>query len=577
MMKLSIIPTMLLLLLSTVVLQAQAPVFTPFEGRIQAEQATVIENLSQRASTQRLRLVTLPANAFDAALLELNLFQDVSFLIEQQDIGITGIRAQSWTGFDPDTETTAAFVIHGNRVSGQITSPSGSFELFPIGNSGMHALVENDPAGFDPCGNHSDRSHRRNQLPRIDDIGTYSTNRIVGDECRVRVLVGYTDMAQTQTMADFGRTMIEHIQLAVVNANQSYANSDVDQRTELAYLYNVTDDESSDPDDDVDDLQDDGDSRWNEIHTLRNTYDGDMVGLVVGEVYDIAGKAFGFDYTDPDNMFQVSEYDDATGNFTLYHEFGHTQGLRHDNDNTEDPFEYAHGFNEGTNFRTIMAVLDPVPRVNYWSNPDIDFPGPGGAMGTDDFNDCARALDEGEDDVIGHRLTPATITLVDEINDDEYVDMVATETISATDFVVEDGGQGILRAGENVRLLDGFYATSDSIFYAYIDSGCDLGSGGFGVAEAEEVEVPNQLELQLFPNPAKSQSTLQFTLEEPAEVTVFLTDPFGKQLQSLHQTQRMEAGPQQLEMQVSALPAGIYWCTLVAGQQRQSERLVIIR
>ncbi|MEM7574885.1 MAG: 3-coathanger stack domain-containing protein, partial [Bacteroidota bacterium] len=380
--------------------------------------------------------------------------------------------------------------------------------------------------------------------------------------------------------------------------------------------YATNDAESDDSVDDVNDLQDDDDGRWDEIHNLRNIYDGDMVGLVTSNAYeDFCGRAYGFDYTDPDNMFQVTEVNCILGNFTFAHEFGHLQGLRHDNDDDTDPFDYAHGFNTLVDFRTIMALNDddnPSQRINIWSDPDIVFPGTATVAGTSDFNDNSRALNFGESTVIAHRLTPNSITLNETIGDDEYADMVTFEQITAQNFTAENGSMVILRAGDEVRLVPGFHAESGSDGQFFIDGVCTLAPPRPGLVTNDPAPTsrPGDLStteptasltrtptLTLFPNPTANQIQLRYELTEEQVVSIQVIDALGAsvglvQAETLrsrnpisdtgHEDENLRetfspAGVQQKTIDVSSWAPGVYTVIIQTAKGRMVEQFMVIR
>ena len=376
--------------------------FAPANQELRTAESAVINELSSRATTKRIRVVEIDSASFEQSSIVANCFDDFSEEYTRQRIGHKGTSLSTWTGNQPDALGSAAFVINGNRISGHIVSPAGNYEVIPLDDFGRHAVIEHDISKFGACGEITPRPVQ--QLNPEQGQTHHQPLRISDEnECFIRVIVAYTAKAQDSVMAVYGRTMIEHINLAVVETNQGYANSGVDQRIELAYLYQTTDDESDDSQVDVDDLRDTSDGRWDEIHMYRDMYHADMVCLISGGEYEgICGRAYGFDYDDPNNMFQVTEFDCAVGNYTFAHEFGHLQGCRHNIDFGTSPFSDGHGYNQGTVFRTIMAVCCTPVRVNYWSNPYKFYPG-AGPMGSLNFSNNARALNEGDSTVAMHR------------------------------------------------------------------------------------------------------------------------------------------------------------------------------
>ncbi len=452
--------------------------------------ASLHSKLATHPTTSRARVVALDRRAFDADRITLQLFPDAELAAERMDIGFTGVRSRTWTGRLADGGS-AAFVINGDRISGTVSSTNGNFEFFPAGN-GECVLVQHLPNGYPDCAvgkvsppPRAAPSVNATNRPPNGDVQTRVGPANAGDGSqgdtptgnRVRVLVAYTASARNLTSVNLGRTMQEHIDLAVLESNQGYANSGVTLRMELCCLYQTGFTETTAIENDVAAFQAPADGDADEVHALRNDYDADMCCLLVdGRDTDWCGWAFDFNYTSYGNMFQATVYSCATGNYSFAHEFGHTQGCRHDDDGTLTPFPYAHGFRNGNNWRTIMAVTggNTAPRLNYWSNPNLNSPvAPFTAMGTpvnggNFANDCRTGLNTSDDTVVNHELTPGNSTAPtgDTVNNDEVGDKVVTGTLTVGSFTANSGSRVQFRAGTSIVLTPGFSARSGSEFRA---------------------------------------------------------------------------------------------------------------
>ncbi len=452
--------------------------------------ASLLAKLAARPNVMRARTVTLDRAAFDGGRMALPLFPDAELMAERRDIGFTGVRSRTWTGRLPDGGS-AAFVINGDRISGTVSSTNGNYEFFPAGN-GECVLVQHLPNGLPDCAvgkvtpppRSAPALSATNKTANGDVLlpaaGPGAGDPTQGDTPtanRVRVLVAYTSNAQNLTSVNLGRTMQEHIDLAVLESNQGYANSGVTLRMELCCLYQTGFTETTAIENDVDAFQAPADGNADEVHALRADYDADMCCLLVdGRDTDWCGWAFGFDYTAYNNMFQATAYNCATGTFTFAHEFGHTQGCRHNDDNNLTPFAYGHGFRNGSNWRTIMGLANDTgaPRLNYWSNPNINSPvAPFTAMGTpvnggNFANDCRTALNVGDDTVINHEATPVSSATPtgDTFNSDEGADKLVTGTLTVGTFTANAGSRVQFRAGTGITLTPGFWARTGSDFRA---------------------------------------------------------------------------------------------------------------
>lgn len=84
----------------------------------------------------------------------------------------------------------------------------------------------------------------------------------------------------------------------------------------------------------------------------------------------------------------------------------------------------------------------------------------------------------------------------------------------------------------------------------------------------------NFLDLQLFPNPAREQITLDFELPNAARTTVFIVNTLGQLVQQTEPEWRT-AGTHQLTLPINHLPAGMYWLQFQAGAQRLSRKFLV--
>jgi hypothetical protein len=583
---------------------AQIELIEAYNGTLTQAQTAQVERLLAKESTKRLRVVSINMDAFKHDVILVKPFSDAIFQLGQIELDHPGIELPYWSGNHPPTFSSGTFVLMGKRVSGHVSGIRGNFEIFPMGSEGVHAVVEHDNSAFGGCGTAGDRvdtgfkGKKYNDIEHVDPNGyiqnrdgsivkpdknsNYNTPEAHGDECFIRVLVAYTALAQSETMADFGRTMIEHISLAVLESNQGYANSLVEQRMELAYLYETATNESNNACNDNTAQNDPNDGRWDELYTLRATYDADMSCVITGGLYaanancnpngGLCGRAFGFDYTDPDNMFQVTEYDCATGNFTFAHEFGHNQGCRHDNDGTQTPFTYARGLNEGTNFRTIMAVCCTPIRINWWSNPDVNYL-TFGATGTA-TRDNARALDVGDASYSHHQTATASINTAAIILDDHYASYFGTVDVESSN-IAESGSQLDIKSFGVVKLMPGHHSKSGSVMRAYLTNTCP----GTSYAKSEndplvQSDIQYNITMSVYPNPFNEQLTIMLAFNPNSVLNLFVTDPQGRVLQFIATDLRLVTGGYEATIATGSLPAGIYYIVADCEGERTVQKLV---
>jgi hypothetical protein len=180
--------------------------------------------------------------------------------------------------------------------------------------------------------------------------------------------------------------MNARVDLAVQETNQSYINSNVNQRLNLVYQGQVTYDEGANPDfgTTLDRVTGKADGHMDNVHALRDAYGADLVSLLIeGSQYcGIAWLMNSPSVSFEANGFSVAAQSCATGYYSFGHELGHNMGSRHDTyvDSSNTPYPYSHGFTyPAANWRTIMAYNNACAavgrnctRLQYWSNPSVN-------------------------------------------------------------------------------------------------------------------------------------------------------------------------------------------------------------
>ena len=97
----------------------------------------------------------------------------------------------------------------------------------------------------------------------------------------------------------------------------------------------------------------------------------------------------------------------------------------------------------------------------------------------------------------------------------------------------------------------------------------NLGQSPSALASTVAVE-----DLNLFPNPTNAEATLQYRLEETANVSIRLVDMTGKQVQNIFEG-LADRGIHTITRDFSALPAGVYFYSVVMGAEAHTFRLVL--
>lgn len=210
------------------------------------------------------------------------------------------------------------------------------------------------------------------------DSGSVDTRASVID-----VMAFYTPGAQ----ASFPRGVETRINQLIGVANQIYADSGVAIKLRPVY-YGMVD---ADPDADMDTLLDDliykGDSAFDDVDRLRDSYGGDLVMLFdsLPDNADRCGMAPVGGYQSNGYFGAETEKDfaysyiaiDCPVDLVVAHELGHNMGLTHSHleDGSGGTFNFATGHGVDSEFVTVMAypgAFNTDTRLPVFSSPLLD-------------------------------------------------------------------------------------------------------------------------------------------------------------------------------------------------------------
>ncbi len=143
-------------------------------------------------------------------------------------------------------------------------------------------------------------------------------------------------------------------------------------------------------------------------------------------------------------------------------------------------------------------------------------------------------------------------------------------------------------AGDDILLVDGFWAQEGTQFHAFID-----GCGGLKVVDTDEnsdlrfsptqlsappAGTPNAIEadglLDAAPNPFTATTAISYTLPKTSEVSLAIYDNTGRQVMTLIDQSMQDAGYHQYDLSGDTLPSGIYYCRLIADGQVHSLKII---
>ncbi len=342
-----------------------------------------------------------PQSAVEAPLT-LNLFDDVTLTaifdsVEAHELTANGF---VWRGYvDGQPEGSEVILVVGDgQMAGQVRTHG---ELYYIAYAGgVHAINQLDERVFD----------ERHVNPFVPDIGLPAVEdsppppeASASSFTQIDLMVVYT--ANARGIFGGASATQNAIQLAVAAVNQAYINSGVNARQRLVYTGEVNYDENTGDwfiiedeevyldgeGEDLYHLQNPNDGHMDNVHTLRNTHNADVVTLLTnnnavycGVGYQMSGAG------QPHNnfgawAFNVVIADCLPGGRTLAHEIGHNMGAAHNYEGRAGNTglhadSYGYWSPDGA-FRTIMSytnycpVATPCISINYFSDNTRTFGG----------------------------------------------------------------------------------------------------------------------------------------------------------------------------------------------------------
>jgi hypothetical protein len=447
--------------------------------------------------------------------------------------------------------------------------------------------------------------NRTNDLPPNDEP-VVNHNKIatnIVESCKLRILVVYTSTAaNSSTMSSNPNNFCQH---AVDVLNQSFVNSGVIHRAELAYAGLVNYTETRCANADLDRFTSTNDGFMDDVHRLRDLYSADVCILLTTSPWTcvgldttvntgaIKGLARGI-YTNSANTFAVVVPKFAVNVYSFLHEIGHLLGARHElkNDPKITPFSCGHGFLQQTRddcsfgfcntyFDTdIMAIgiygtvwsNYHFSRLPYWSNPNININGK--PFGTYKDENVVRVLNFTIGDARTFRKPTQSLVVDDPIQRYDFGTLVS-ENIATSGQVLVDKAS-VYQAGNSIILNPGFTTNNGIAFTAQIiaNPDCSGNPNAGGLPEGEQVFDPNygkststtSFKLSVFPSPTDGLITMQYYMEKVnTKHQISIYDNLGRKIFS--ETKRnIDLGVQTSTFEFKNEPEGLYFVKIEAEE-----------
>ena len=234
------------------------------------------------------------------------------------------------------------------------------------------------------------------------------------DPVNLDVMIVYTPMAR-QWADNSGGGIANVIAQAVAKGQLALDNSNTIMTIYLVHSTEVSYTESGSSYTDLDRLTGTSDGYMDEVHTLRNQYGADIVGLFT-QVEDTGGLGWLLNTTsgDPAYAFSISRVQQAGWTYTYIHEMGHNMGCHHYKWQATQPgpglFSYSAGWRwvvNSVNYCSVMSYDQDGSysgtELAYFSNPNVYDRGV--ATGNAADGDNARTIREVKNVIAAYRST----------------------------------------------------------------------------------------------------------------------------------------------------------------------------
>ncbi|HUR28775.1 MAG TPA: M12 family metallo-peptidase, partial [Planctomycetota bacterium] len=312
-------------------------------------------------------------SAIDAAhplalVLELELGQGDVALFDTRSV--LGSGAVAFLGTLRDAAQSQVILVQrGGVVSGTVRDGARLYKLNWAG-AGWHRIARVDESLFPTCATNAAHSISAGKNP-VPPNGGYLVNLAP----TIDVMVVYTPLAAQNAGGTVA--MEDLIDLAVLESNQAYFNSQVNQRLRLVHQEALTGYvEHGDFNTELNRLTSTSDGFFDHIHALRDQYGADEVAMLVDSTQycGIGWLMTNLSSSFQDHAFMVTSKQCATGYYSFAHEFGHNMGSHHDHANASGAlYPYSYGYRTASgNYRTIMAYA-PGTRIQFFSNPNVNY------------------------------------------------------------------------------------------------------------------------------------------------------------------------------------------------------------
>jgi len=180
---------------------------------------------------------------------------------------------------------------------------------------------------------------------------------------------------------------------------------------------------------------------------------------------------------------------------------------------------------------------------------------------------------------------PVNLNITTTYNSGSNIDLEASNTITASN-IINSGATVDYDAGTHIDLVNGFHARYGCDFHAFID-GCGgaliVGGNDNDDSTFDDLKqilkttafTADEVTLRNYPNPFTGTTTIEYTLPQAGKVSMMISDLSGQVMAHPLSDKLHEVGVHILQFDATALPAGIYLCTLQTTHTTQTHKITV--
>jgi hypothetical protein len=376
-----------------------------------SDQKAIVDSIAQSSHDDNVLTFTMPDGSVKeyavaptgliGAKVRLPLRNGKYITLVRRETVIEKDGSVSWRGVVEETDERAVLMLwNKSLLSGYVVYNGTILSVESLGG-GIQAMSEMDPSALPP--DHPP-SAARDSAPIPDEpvtprtappepkVAPFPDAQRLALEAKI-ITIDLMLLYTRNVAKHYIRDPEEMLSFAVDEVNETFRNSGLGNIT-IRLVYSQLLDYDETVGEQFNHLYRlvDGVSPFENIKKLRNEKGADIVGLIIDNPNGCGlSTRVG---AESEEAYFVVHHACATLTMSIAHEMGHILGVRHDRhvDENNAPFAYAHGYVNGTKWRTMMSYKEGCggcPRIPYWSNPRITYKGePTGTVA----NDNARVI-----------------------------------------------------------------------------------------------------------------------------------------------------------------------------------------